>query len=265
MIALAQQFKAYLLALVLPPVPMLLLALGGAVLLHRQRRRSGWTLMGVALLALWLSGTEGAGQWLARHLVHTPPPLDARALDSLRGRSDVAVLVLGGGARSHMPEYLGAGGPSPVTLHRLRYGVWLARQLDAPLGFTGGIGWAASKRLKESEASIMQRVAREEFGLPLRWAESESRDTRENASRSIPLLKADGVRRLVIVTHDMHMPRALRAFTRAAEGQGIEIIAAPLDMREDAMSELRDWLPDSEGYTRVGYAVYEWLGYQLGR
>ncbi len=108
---------------------------------------------------------------------------------------------------------------------------------------------------------MVARVAREEFGLPLRWAESQSRDTRENAALTLPLLKADGVRKLVLVTHDLHMPRALRAFS----GQGVEIVAAPVGLRDDAMSEIGDWFPDAEGFGRVRYAIYEWLGYRLGR
>lgn len=265
MIALAQDLKLYLLAFLLPPAPLLLLALGGGVLLHRQRRRSGWALLLLAVIGLWLSGTEAAGQWLARHLVQAPPPLDAQRLEALRGQADLAVLVLGGGARRQQLEYGGASGPNPMTLARLRYGAWLSRRLDAPLGFSGGIGWSAQRHARESEAAIMQRTMKDEFGLPLRWAESESRDTRENAANTLPLLKAAGVRRVLLVTHDMHMRRALRAFHRAAEGQGLEIIPAPLDMREDAMSDFSDWVPDSEGFARVRYAVYEWLGYHLGR
>ena len=66
-----------------------------------------------------------------------------------------------------------------------------------------------------TEAAIADRIAREEFGLPLRWREDRSRDTRENAAASVRLLRAAGVRRIVLVTHAWHMPRALRAFQEA--------------------------------------------------
>ena len=44
---------------------------------------------------------------------------------------------------------------------------------------------------------------------------SESRDTRENAARTLALLKPAGIDHIVLVTHGYHMPRALRAFTRS--------------------------------------------------
>jgi len=99
--------------------------------------------------------------------------------------------------------------------------------------------------------------------LPLRWAEGRSRDTRENAALSMAMLKADGVKTLVLVTHDLHMPRAERAFVAIAAGQ-VTIVAAPVGLQHDAMSELGDWMPSGEGLTRVRYAVYEWLALRAG-
>ncbi|MCV2358731.1 YdcF family protein [Paucibacter sp. TC2R-5] len=173
----------------------------------------------------------------------------------------MAVLVLGGGARQYAPEY---DGPSlnTISLQRLRYGVWLAKQIKAPLGFSGGIGWAA-RRQKDSEATIAQRIAQEEFGNSLRWAEGGSRDTRENAALSLQMLRADGIKKIVLVTHEQHMPRSLRAFSAAAQGD-IEILAAPVGLQRDGKSELRDWMPSDDGILRVRFAIYEWIGLQTG-
>ena len=228
--------------------------------LMRRHRRAGSTLLAASLLGLWMACTDGAAQWLALHLIQTPAALSSAAIKGLRTeqaqRGDVAVLVLGGGVRSFSPEY---SGPSlrAATAERFTYGVWLARQLNAPLGFSGGIGWSA-RHLNVSEASVVERTAREEFKLPLRWAEGHSRDTRENATLSLAMLKDDGIKTLVLVTHDMHMPRAERAFVAAAAGQMI-IVVAPVGLQRDAMSELSDWMPSGEGLSRVRYAVYEWL------
>lgn len=161
-----------------------------------------------------------------------------------------------------MPEYGGAA-LNAISLTRLRYGVWLAKQLKAPLGFSGGIGWTA-RTLQDSEASIAERTAVDEFALPLRWFEGGSRDTRENAALSVQLLKADGIRKIVLVTHEQHMPRALRAFNAAINHDDIEIIAAPVGLLQDGMSELLDWAPSADGLARVRYAVYEWIGLRLG-
>ena len=258
------ELKPTLMVLLLPPVPLLALVVMGAGLL-RQHRWAGRFFLTLGLVGLWLSGSEGAGQWLSLHLVKSPPALSAETLAALQAQpkqAGMAVLVLGGGARSDVPEYQGPGLLAP-THERLRYGIWLARRTGAPLAFSGGIGWQA-RHLQVSEASVAEQVAREIYGLPLQWSEGRSRDTRENAAFSHELLKAHGVKTVLLVTHDLHMPRALQAFREAVQGQ-IEIVPAPVGLRRDAMSEFSDWTPSAEGFARVRYAVYEWLGRLAGR
>lgn len=261
---LLHALKPALLALLLPPVPLLALVLLGAALLRRHAR-TGRALMGLGVLSLWLVCTEGLGQWLALDVIHTPPALSLAAIDSLRAEQaangTVAVLVLGGGVRADVPEYHGPR-LADITQERFRYGVWLARRLKAPLGFSGGIGWAARNR-QVVEASVAAQTALDEYQQPLTWAEGRSRDTRENAQLSLALLKADGVKTVVLVTHDLHMPRAQQAFVEAAAGQ-MAIVVAPVGLYRDAMTTLLDWAPSGEGLTRVRYATYEWLALKLG-
>ena len=66
-----------------------------------------------------------------------------------------------------------------------------------------------------------------EFGRPLKFVEDDSRDTRENAARTLALLRPIGIRHIVLVTHGWHMPRALKAFETAAAGSGIRYIVPP--------------------------------------
>lgn len=254
-------FKTLLLTALLPPAPLLLLAAWGGWRLKRGRRAGG-ILLGVALAGLWLSGTEGAAELLARAVGH-PPVLAPGQVDGLRGHRDGAVLVLGGGVRHISPEY-GSGIPSRVTAERLAYGVWLARRTGWPLGFTGGIGWAATHQ-KQPEALVVSRVAAEDYRLPLRWAEASSRDTRENAAKTLPLLAAAGVKQVLLVTHDMHMRRALRAFEAEGAPLGVRIVPAPVGLRDDALSSFEDWCPSVEGFGRMRYVVYEALAWRAGR
>jgi uncharacterized SAM-binding protein YcdF (DUF218 family) len=254
-------FKTLLLAAALPPAPLLLLAVWGGWRLRRGRRL-GATLLGLALAGVWLSGTEAMGELLSR-VVGQPALLNPGKVDELRGRRDGAVLVLGGGVRRLAPEF-GAGVPTRITAERLAYGVWLARRSGWPLGFSGGIGWTATE-LRHPEALIVGRVAAEDYSLPLRWAEGSSRDTRENAARTLPLLAAAGVKQVILVTHDAHMRRALRAFEAEAAPLGLRVLPAPVGLREDALSSFDDWCPSVEGYARVRYVVYETLAWWAGR
>ncbi|MDR7332535.1 YdcF family protein [Roseateles asaccharophilus] len=254
-------FKVLLLAVLLPPAPWLLLAAWGGWRLHRQRRGGGWMLV-AALLLIWFTSTEAVAELLSR-VIGNPPALAPEQIAALRGRTDGAVLVLGGGVRSVVPEY-GIGAPKEVTAERLAYGVFLARQTGLPLAFSGGIGWGA-RQLQQSEASIVARVAAQDYGLPLRWSEDRSRDTRENAANTLPLLAQAGVRRVLLVTHDAHMRRALRAFEAQAAPLGLQIVAAPLGLREDSLTSFSDWCPSSGGFARVRYLVYETLAWWSGR
>jgi uncharacterized SAM-binding protein YcdF (DUF218 family) len=250
-------FKSAVLVLVWPPTPFLLLSL--LAWRWRQRRWAGW-LLGAALLGAWLSCTEAAGEWLTRHLLQPPPAL---AVAELPEGPSTAVLVLGAGIREAVPEY-GRPALKPLTQERLDYGVWLARQRGWPLGFTGGIGWVAQDQI-HTEAEVVARVLKEQYGLGLKWAESSARDTQENAANTLPLLHKAGVRRLILVTHDAHMPRALRAFRSIAAARDIEVVPAPLGLRADAYSSIGDWVPSEGGYARVRYVVYEGLATLTGR
>ncbi|RQO55284.1 YdcF family protein [Paucibacter sp. KBW04] len=258
--------KPFVLAALLPPTPFLLLALLGLGLQGRKRRLGkGFLLAG--LLGVWMSCTDATGQLLASHLLRVPPGLSKEQLLDLKRSSlqnhDVAVLVLGAGARRMAPEYLGPR-LKTLSLERLQYGVWLSRQLQAPLGFSGGIGWN-SKQRGVSEGELAQDAVQNEYLSRLRWVESKSRDTAENAKLSLPLLKAEGIHKVLLVTHDMHMPRALRAFQAESQGE-LEIIAAPLGLAaEGGQTDWEDWFPSWEGMQRVQYAVYEGLGLLAGR
>ena len=149
----------------------------------------------------------------------------------------------------------------PRSLERLHYGVWLARETGATLGFSGGVGWG--DRSGPTEAEVAEHVAAKDFGLPLKWTEDDSRDTRENAIRSVALLEQAGVRRAVLVTHAWHMPRALRLFNAAAGGK-IEFIAAPIDLAPLTRGGAVDWIPSAEGFERVRYVLREGLARLAG-
>lgn len=252
--------KPWLLSLALPPGPPLLVLMAGALLL-RRRPTLARCCVWLGTVGVWLGCTSGAAAWAQLALVGRSPALSATQLRDLRLMPDTAVLVLGGGARQEAAEY---GGPTlkPLTMERLRYGAWLARQLGLPLAFSGGIGWSGHAG-DASEASLAAQIAEQEYGLTLLFAEGGSRDTRQNAALSLPLLRAQGIRRVLLVTHELHMARSLRAF--AELDSELKLTAAPLALLPVARPDsLGDWLPSAEGYARMRYVIYEWLGLRLG-
>lgn len=253
-----ESWKPVIGALLLPPVPLILLVLVGARVML-PRRGLGWLLILLGTVGIWLSACAGIGALLTRTVLHPPPALSTDRIAQLRSdvkaRQPLTIVVLGGGRDPLAPEY-GSSGLQHRSLERLRYGLWLGRETGATVGFSGGVGWGEPAGL--AEADVAERVAAKEFGAPLKWVENESRDTQENALRTVALLKRAGIKRAVLVTHGWHMPRALQLFEAAAGGQ-VEFVPAPMGLAPVAHGRVVDWLPSAEGFTRVRQVLREGL------
>ena len=255
-----ESWKPIATALVLPPVPLLLVVLVGTRLVL-SRRGLGWMIVLLATTGLWLSACNGIADLLARSLATPIPALSPAQVAQLRSdakarQGSTAIVVLGGGRDVLAPEF-GTADLRPRSLERLRYGLWLQRETGLPVAFSGGVGWGAASG--PAEADIAERVAAREFGAPLKWTENQSRDTQENALRSVALLKRNGVTRIVLVTHGWHMRRALGHFESAAAGQ-VALVPAPMAMARLAHGRAIDWLPTPEGFANVHLVLREALG-----
>lgn len=253
-----ESWKPLIAALVLPPIPFFLLLLIGARLIL-PRRGLGWFVILVSLTGLWLSACLGMGQVLTQMVLKPPAPLGAEAIAELKAavkaKQPVAIVVLGGGAEPLAPEY-GVSNLSASSLERLRYGLWLARETGAPVAFTGGVGWGRPDG--QAEAQIAARIASQEFAQPLKWLEERSRDTRENAMWTMPLLKQAGITRVIVVTHGWHMPRAQKMFELAAGG-AVKVDPAPMGLAAKTTSAPLEWVPTPAGYVRTQQALRELL------
>ena len=238
-------FKNLLGTLLLPPTNGLLLLLVAA-LFRRRRWALGLALIGGVLMFL---------QSLPIVASNLIAPLEARAGGAfVSAQGARAIVVLGSGLRRDAPEYGGSDTVTELSLVRLRYGVTLARQLQLPVLIAGGVPPLASR----AEADVMAAIAEREFGVAVRWKESESRDTADNARMSARILKAAGIRRVVLVTQAFHMPRARQLF----ESAGLEIIPAPTDFKGpgEGPLEVFDFLPQARAIQTSYYALHEWLG-----
>ncbi|UXH80312.1 YdcF family protein [Roseateles amylovorans] len=245
-------------AFLLPPTGAFPLLLLGWWL----RPRHAWAaraMFVLGLVSVWVGSTDFGAQWLQDRLLGRQSAFDLRRLAEVPA-PQTAIVVLGAGGRVLVPEYHGSQ-LKTLSVERLRYGIWLARQCDCPLLMSGGPG-RFPKPGQPSEAALADRLAREQFGFTPRWLEDRSADTRDNARFSAEMLKGQGIRRVVLVTHDVHMRRAIRAF-RAELPQDIELVPAPIGLNPPGY-EWRDVLPSQEGIARARYLGYEWLGWMAG-
>lgn len=235
--------------LLLPPGGLLLLFVAGLLASRRHPVLGKW-LRGSAVALLYILST-GAGSWLLAHpLEMLEPALDA----SQAGAQAQAIVVLTAGRIKHSPEYGNHNVPDFVALERMTYSAHLARLSGLPLLVTGGTISSADD--DEALALGMVRVFNSAFGLPVRWTEARSTNTAENASMSAPLLRRDGVSRVLLVTDAMHMRRARIAFER----QGLTVIAAPTFFVAARPFSPGELMPTVENLRRSYYALYEWAG-----
>jgi uncharacterized SAM-binding protein YcdF (DUF218 family) len=257
------ELKPILTTLLLPPAgPVLALALGAALIWSAGssalRRRLGACLAVVAALALWLLSCNAVAVWLARTALPQVPVLEPAQASALRAQGVQAVVVLGGGVLPEAPEY-GQAQPCASTAARLRYGLKLARQAGLPLGFSGGVGWAAAGQGPwPSEAQAALAMARE-TGQEIRWLDGQSRDTFENAQAMRALLQPAGVYKIALVTQAWHMPRSVANFERA----GFEVRPAPMGLVLPRSRPVLEWLPSPHGLQASTWVLREWLALRL--
>jgi uncharacterized SAM-binding protein YcdF (DUF218 family) len=236
--------RVMLRAWMLPPAFPLLVALVGLWLARRRPR------LGLSLAAL------GTGVVLALSLPVVADPLQRASeggyapLDLSRPVDAGAVVALAGGVRAG-PTRDRPDEPTPLTLERLAHGVEVARATGLPLLLSGGTVFGGTP-----ESVTMDRALRRYFRYPSRWLETRSRNTEENARYSAELLRAAGIRRVVLVTTAAHMRRSVAEF----EAAGLAVVAAPAGGTATRYGGWVDWLPSVGSLQRSCYAVYELAG-----
>lgn len=255
-------WRPVLSALLMPPVPFLVLIIFGARLFSRYRVRA-WLVLLIGCLGVWAMCTQVAGYALTHWLLPPTRSLTPNEIGDLKKAPRTAIVVLGAGHRDLAPEY-GVSELQSMGVERLRFGIWLSRQTDLPILVTGGRAHGSTPG--PSEAEIAARTAERDFGRTVRWTEGESRDTRENALRSVALLRREGIERIVVVTHGYHMPRALDNFRKAAAqgGATMQLVAAPMGISPWSRPRVLDFLPTRSGYNQVGLVLHEFIGRLVG-
>jgi uncharacterized SAM-binding protein YcdF (DUF218 family) len=171
------------------------------------------------------------------------PPISEQQLKNAQ-----AIVILGGGVYRNAPEY-GGDTVGRSVLERLRYGARLAKGSKLPVLVTGGAPLGT-----RPEAELIRDALEGDFGVGVRWVETASRNTSENASGSAPLLKRAGITRIALVTHSWHLPRAVPLFER----EGFLVLPAPTSFATEPWSEAQSFLPGDGSESRQ--ALREYLG-----
>ena len=241
-------------SIILPPAGLFLVLLIGA-LLTKRRPALGRVILWVSLTLAYLFMTPFVAGELMAPLQPYP------AVDVSEARPDIgAIVVLGAGVYFSAPEYQQTNDPAfgvdmadSLSLQRLSYAAYLAKETGKPLLLTGGSGWSSGHR---SVAEAMATTLERDFDLEPRWVETHSTTTLENAQYSAELLHRNGIKKVYLVTHAWHMPRALLAFNSV----GIEAIPAPTAFVSRADGLWSDFIPTAQAALLSYYAIHEWIG-----
>lgn len=259
-------FLSKLLPLFLYPLGLACVLLVVALVMSLIRPR--WVSVPVALALLVL--LVGSNTWVANGLVTS---LEWQQIPAGKLPTADAIVVLGGATKPALP-------PRPaVDLSeegdRVLYGAQLYREGKAPIVIASGgrIDWRggsdadglASAAL--SESADMVEILRT-LGVPSSaiLQDPTSLNTYQNAVNVRQIMKQRGIRRILLVTSAMHMPRSLQIFRR----QGIEAIPAPTDflLAQQEIEEqntslqgtLLSLLPDADRLEKTTRALKEYIG-----
>lgn len=247
-------FKPLLDQLLMPPTGPLLLAVTGLLAWRRAPRAARLALVS-GVVMLWLLSTPAVASALAHLVEWEVPPLtdtDLRALMTDPARAPQAIVVLGSGLRRGARDAPDGTVPSPRAMERLVAAGRAHRVTGLPVLVSGGL----LPPHQVAEADVLARVLQESFGIEARWREGRSPDTHDNARESATLLRADGVSRVLLVTHALHMPRSLDVFLAT----GLQVTPLPLGWHATPVDHPGAWLPAPAAMDRSWFALHEMAG-----
>lgn len=236
-------------ALVAEPV-LIILVLGTAgVLIGLWNRKAGLAVIALALALLYALSTPFLS---SRLLVLAQAPDGALSPQRLEDADPGAIVVLSAGRIRSAEEY-GGDTVDRVTLERLRYAAHVRRLTGLPVLVSGGRFRAGDPTL----AALMETVLEDDFDVPVRWREEQSRTTHENARFAARELEREGIGSIILVTSAFHMRRAMEAF----ENEGIEVLPAATNFAFiDRTESVRDFIPTARRLLDSAHALHELAG-----
>jgi uncharacterized SAM-binding protein YcdF (DUF218 family) len=227
------------------------------VVLRGKSKARSWsvTLISVALGILLVSSSRPVSDALVRSLEWQNIPTGELPTAD-------AIVVLGGGIRPQISprpwvEVAEAG-------DRIIYGarLWQARKAPLLIVSGGRAEWLGEGGNPESEDMAVIATT---LGIPITAIiqDATSLNTRENAVNVQAILTQRSLRKILLVTSALHMPRSLAIFRKL----GIEAMAAPTDFltvnsdnAKGFVGTLLDLLPEAEALKNTTNALKEVVG-----
>lgn len=234
--------------LLLPLASLLTLSFVGCFYVIKNNGKGG-VIMLIPLVFLFLLSLPIVAQSLSLFQQQYP----ALNYSELKKINPQAIVVIGGGVNDFSPEYEDTVTVNCRTLLRIRYSAYLAKKIKLPILVSGG---SVFDQKRQSEASLIAEVLLKEFGTAVRWQEPKSRNTAENAQFTQQILAKENIKRIILVTHAMHMGRAVEQFRRV----GLTVVPAPTALFSTPDIDIFSFLPTAYALEMSSMAIHEKLG-----
>ena len=230
----------------MPPMCLLIATPIGVIIAFRWRR-TGLAIALLSSLLLYACCTQFVSDRLLAAVESQVPLPSAAALADAQG-----IAVLSGdvyhGKPGGVPDDVGL-----LTLERLRLAAALYRAHPLPILVTGG----TEGNNAESSAALMARTLEGDYGIKATWLEEKAANTFQNGAYSAAILKANNIRRVIVVTEAWHLPRAIWSFRHA----GMIAIPAPAERTYSTPGiDPNDLEADYASFAKSFYALHEMLG-----
>ncbi len=238
-------------SILLPPTSLIILGISGIGLSMIWRKLGLW-LATISLVGMLLFSMPVVSAGLI-NVLQSDAPIPADELKQKIAEAEAVVLLAGG--RRVLAEEYGGDTVNSFSLERSRYASWIVQRTGLPLIISGGRVRDESR----SEADLIQESLQKEFSaIEDCHIEEQSRTTYENAKFTAGFLKQNGIRKIGLVTHAWHMPRAKAAF----EHFDIQVIPAPTAFYgRHLTNSVNKFLPSANALKFSELAFHELFGH----
>lgn len=222
-------------------------------------KRSRWAFIPIALSTIVL--LIGSNGWVSSYLLKS---LEFQHIPPGELPSADAIVILGGALRSS--QYPRHGAEVMEQGDRVLYGAQLYKEGKAPLIIASGgrIEWLGGESPESGDMEAMLVT----LGVPRSaiLQEPDSLNTHENATNVRRLMEFKGIKKVLLVTSAIHMPRSLKIFQK----ERIDAIPAPTDfittpgelnlLNQTPSGILLDLMPQVDKLNTTTDALKEYIG-----
>ncbi|MDJ0674483.1 MAG: YdcF family protein [Calothrix sp. MO_167.B42] len=255
-------YLSKLLPLLFYPLGLACISLIVALVMLGRRPRIAAFCITFSLVLLLVSSNGWVSKFFVRSLEwQNIPPAELPTAE--------AMVVLGGATKSAFPPRPGVDLSEQGD--RVIYAAQLYRQQKAPLIILSGgrIDWRGGGTAESTDmAAILTSL-----GIPKQAIieEPNSLNTYQNAVNVSKIIEAKGIKKVLLITSAMHMPRSLLIFKK----QGMDVIPAPTDflVSEGEIQELGNTpkaailnlMPNTDNLHQFTITLKEYLGMLIYR